>query len=468
MSEVGDYVARARAARGPDEARRCLDDCLAMLTTTRAEPRHWCRLAGYYVELLDDAEAALACLDRGLDTIDPSIDELLKYFLPAYLELGEEGTAWDMVSHAEASGLDAWWALMDAYRKLGDEARAKEIFESALATATTVERCTRIAIRAEVERPELVSAALAKGEQVATTADDWLELAMAYYDRIADHVAIARCLERAVAALPASEPRAESVAARELHLTRARIAQAYRLRLGDDAAADRIWPRGTPPATLLAPRRTLEGWHSDRSRLFDWLRPQLTREALSNIAAADFDTEMHLSALREIHETGLIPQPLLWFPGEALERAQWDYAQRRGIDHLARAFACTVLCLNDPEMAPSRVWLGLESTIAELVDSCRKLGAEALAGAAGLLVAICESLAENDRTLPLARLALLITAAACDPHDARLPSLCSRILEDEARPFGQMWDRLIDEVLAPIPHFAPIAARLRSPSDIGE
>lgn len=206
MSEVGDYVARARAAAGPDEARRCLDECLEILATTRAEPRHWCRLAGYYTELLDDPEAALACLDRALDTIEPSSEALLKYFLPTYLELGEEGTAWEMASHAEASG--------------GLEPRRRS-----------------------------------SGARV--------------------------CMHRALS---------------------------ERARSGSGC--------------------------NDRSK----------------------------------------------------------------------------------------------------------------------------------STIPLARLALLITAATRDPHDARLPALCSRILEDEVRPSGlreEMWYRLIDEVLAPIPHFAPIAARLR-------
>jgi len=437
LAKLGD-VARAR---------ELLERCPEFLGSESAWG--WKRLAYFYVTVFDDRDGARRVLERGLATIKATIDNLAT-FADAYIELGDRETADAIFTRAEASaGPDDWFPIFQLHLKRGDEARAWQLVERTLAGATTADRCLRIALHTQRERPELMHVALAKAEQLAPTAREWIRLAVDHFDYTADETAIRRCLEAAVVAVPAAE-------AREHDWLRSSIAQVYRLRLGDDAAADRIWPRGVSPDALLVSQRTLAGWQPERARLLDWLRPQLTMKQMSNIAAADYghNLQVHLAALLEIQKTGLIPQPLMWFPREVLELRRWS--EGPDTDHLQRAFACTVLCLDASS---------IESSAAPLVDSCLVLGLEALAGAVGLLVAICESLDDYRTELGMARLGLLVAAAARDPADARLPALCSRILEDNTRPFGQrekMWHRLIDEVLAPIPHLAPVAARLHA------
>lgn len=432
-------------------ARELLDRCLELLRTSKERAYAWRNLAARYADTCDDREAARSCLDLGLTMSSGSVEDLCT-FMDGYMDLGDHETGHALLARAEARATAGdWFAIFHAYKhQLKDEARAWQIVEEALAAVTDVNECLRIARQAETTRPDLVVAALAKAETLAKEAREWLHVADDYYERLADQDAIKRCLERAVAAVPAGDSgdRLRSV-----------IAQAYRLRLGDDDAADRIWPRGAAPDRLLVPVRTLAGWQADRGRLFDWLRSRITLEQLTGIAGADWGNgfHVHLAALVEIQKTGLIPQPLTWYPREVLELRRWSEGE--STDHLARAFVCSVLCLDGPTE-------GLDSSMIVLVDSCRVLGDEAVAAAIGLLVALCESLEDFRSELPLARLALLVAAAARDPHDARLPALCSRVLEAEPRDFGlraKLWMRLIDDVLASIPHFAPIAKRLRAP-----
>src|SRR5688500_1162026 len=103
--------------------------------------------------------------------------------------------------------------------------------------------------------------------------------------------------------------------------------------------------RGLPPAAIVAARRRLEGWAAQPAGLLDWLRPQLTVETLRRIAGGShgLDAEEHLAALVEIQRTGLVPQPLAWHPRETLELERWRTGD--ATDHVARAFACTVLLI---------------------------------------------------------------------------------------------------------------------------
>jgi hypothetical protein len=74
---------------------------------------------------------------------------------------------------------------------------------------------------------------------------------------------------------------------------------------------------------------------------------------------------------------------------------------------------------------------GVEQTVAVLIESCLVLGGEAVEGAIGLLVAMCEATEAWRHELAFHYLGLLITAAARDPHDPRLPALAERVVAAE-------------------------------------
>jgi hypothetical protein len=124
------------------------------------------------------------------------------------------------------------------------------------------------------------------------------------------------------------------------------VARAFKVLLDDDAAAARIGPRGVRPDALRTRVQALEGWESSASALFDDLRARATDETLEAIAAADYgmDFEKHLTALRDICGSGLVPRELAWEPHEVLALTRWSTGEH--VDHVSRALACVLLCLS--------------------------------------------------------------------------------------------------------------------------
>lgn len=106
--------------------------------------------------------------------------------------------------------------------------------------------------------------------------------------------------------------------------------------------------------------------------LFNWLRTNLSEDSLRFIAAADYgaDADAHLAALRDICRTGWIPRQLDWVPHEVLELTRWSLGDSRD-HHMARAFACTLLCASAGGMGQ------LVTNAPILIASCLALGAEA-------------------------------------------------------------------------------------------
>lgn len=131
--------------------------------------------------------------------------------------------------------------------------------------------------------------------------------------------------------------------------------------------------------------------------------------------------EQNLSPLRDIYETGALPRPLDWHPLEVLSLTRWSEGERA--DHLARAFACAILCIDATSEAPRSG--PPETVLPQLLDSCLRLGPEALVHLRGLAVALLESREEDDDA-PLLCHGLLLCAAAVDPADPRLPALAAR------------------------------------------
>jgi hypothetical protein len=124
-----------------------------------------------------------------------------------------------------------------------------------------------------------------------------------------------------------------------------------------------------------------------------------------------------------MRDTGLVPRPLDWHPLEVLQLVRWSDGD--ATDHLARAFACTVLVIDETGDRPSGE--GGESTIAVLIESCRALGGEAPAALAELLAFAIQHLPnEGEPLFAFLELGLLCVAAARDPDDPRLEPLAAR------------------------------------------
>jgi hypothetical protein len=126
--------------------------------------------------------------------------------------------------------------------------------------------------------------------------------------------------------------------------------------------------------------------------LLDVSRRQIDDGMLDEIAAADYgiDADRHLAALRPIRDTGTVPQPMGWHPGEVLELIRWSEPEnaarkpgatgRRG--HQMRAFACAVLLRAAAEGGDTS---SEEATLGQCLASAKVLGQEMNDAVAGFL-----------------------------------------------------------------------------------
>ena len=482
---LGAAAIHARELHDLASARRALDRCFeALAAGDDVWAGQWRNLAGGYADVLGDTDAARRCLERG-EAPGCAVDGLCA-LAAGYIEhLDDEATARALVDRAMALAEatppadlgGASWTLANVHRfALRDPEAAWRVLERGLERATTTAGCLHIAqamanhAEAEPERRPLVLGCATRAEGLASTADDWIAIAAAWHEQRGDPADIRRCLEQALARGPDDAERT-------------RIASGHRHWLEDAASADRLSACGVAPAALVVTRRCLEQWQPDPSGLLDWLRGRITPEALARIAAADFGNgrDTHLAALRDIQATGLIPQPLAWHPCEVLELIRWRDGENT--DHTARAFACTVLCL---DAAGPTYRDGHEATMAVLLESCLALGGEAVCLALGLMVTLVQSFVESRAELGFAYLGLLLAAAARDPHDPRLAALADRLVaaERETRGAGDdpdwllgqtrfdarhgLWRLLAEDLLAgpargepSLAYLAAIAERLR-------
>jgi hypothetical protein len=301
---------------------------------------------------------------------------------------------------------------------------------------------------------------------LAATCRDWLVIAEDLRDLGYDVESVRAAVRQAEALATPDE--------------RCAVARAMRDLGSDPDAAAAIGPMGLSPHEFAAPGESSLGWPRDAGALFDWLRERVDDGVLTVVAAGDHhhDEERHLAALREIGDTGLVPIPLDWHPREVVSLYQWSEGD--AVDHLARAFGCTSLCL--AELAPEPLGGGIDATITVLLESCCQLGTEALRCLTGLLVAIADMPTAADVLQAQALLALLQVTARLDSTDPRLEVIAARLLELDAslRQNGyphpehgfvlgavfshlrvQLARALVAEILAPIPvpaHMPALAA----------
>ncbi len=476
-------VAALRAAPLEDSvgARAALEAGLAALGNAKARPGacpsesagrgaargyEWVLLGKGFVETLQDEEGMRRCLEAGRDGARAQrrpgdlADVAVEW---AKRVDGDAGAALlrEAEEMADPQSLTPW-SLSSAWHSLGDFAAARRALETALQGATSCDAARHVA-RAWASRGDLDEArrALVRAEELANTADEWLECGEVALDAGLGEEIVRQAVEGALARCADDE-------------SRGRVSRAFHQWLGDEEAAARVGPRGVRPSALREKVRTLHGWETSAAGLFDWLRARATPDVLSNIARADYgiDADKHLAALRDICETGLVPRTLGWEPHEVVALTRWSSGEN--VNHLERALCCTLLCL-----APA----GLDELVTDgpiLAESCRALGVEASHLAELFFAWRSETEASVDANdpdeagpeQPIALLLLFLLRTASTPDDARLEDLAGMLTEHATYPLQKvaewmagsmrpdLWTDLIDGTLVPRRETHPATARV--------
>jgi hypothetical protein len=424
---------RARTLGDPGGARQALEAGVQMFEAAQRSPAvdaiawrgpvrgyEWVLLGQAFATILQDPDASRACLERGRDQARAiaNAEDLLS-IASAWAEHLDRDGGIAMIAEAErlaANGSARPWSIANAWHALGDLPAVHRVLDRALDRAATAADALHVthawACYREVESAR---AAAVKAETLARGAADWLQLAEAAFDHALGDGTIRHALAAAEREL-ASANEADAEAAADL---RARIASAYHMWLGDDAAATRVGPRGLRPGAGRPPLHELPGHDASATALFDHLRASATAEMLEDIAKADYsmDHAKHLAALHDLVTSGVVPRVLAWEPHEVLALTRWSEGERT--DHVARGLSCVLLCI-----APQ----DLDELITNgpiLLDSCLALGAEATVLAAPFFAWLAEVSEDPEHTIALELLRLAY--AARRPADPRAHDIAARI-----------------------------------------
>jgi hypothetical protein len=463
-------TARATCLDDTSGARAALDECAAAFRAPRtnvlgqtalllgkldlARGYEWVLLGHGYLETLGDDQGLCRCLEAGRDMArdQRNADDLCSVATEwAKLVDRAEGVA--LLTEAEAmasNGSASPWTLANVWHALDDARAVHRVLYGALDRATSCANALHVARAwASHDERDEVRAALAKARAFAASVSEWVEIAEFAFDAKLDEDEVRAPLERA-------EHRAEDDEQRGL------IAGAYSRWLHDERSADRVGPRGVGPEALRRHVRTLSGWDTSASRLFDWLRARMTAEGLERIANADYgmDAAKHHAALTDICTTGLLPRRLPWQPHEVLALSRWSEGD--GVDHLARALCCTLLCLSS-DGSDELVTNGVI-----LAESCLALGDEAIDLVERFFAWRSET-EENGVDAddpgpehPIALLLLFLVRASHAADDPRLKSLAAMVVEHPCHPLDEsaewiagstrakLWEDLVRRILVPM------------------
>lgn len=446
---VWDYRRAAQAwleIGDPASAASALETYERVLRNEPGPGYLWRLLAEGYTHDLGNADGAARCLARAAATAE-SVDDHCSVATGLWELAADRDGAAEALSKAEERAeqgdeRQAWWTIANAYSRIGDQLNVRSTLLRGSDRAQTIEQHLVMAAAWQSQFPGVPEAvgALRAAQQLATTAAEFLEVAEGNHEHSGGARAVRECLE---AAFERATERDEL----------SRIARGFRQWLDDPERAAQIAPAGVRPDEVAEHRVRLEGWEADAAALLDWLRPQMNQERLLSVARADYgmEADRHLIALREIVETGLIPQPLDWHPGEVLHLTRWG--QGIHVDQVERAFACAVLCIAEVDPFERS-----DADAVILLESCLVLGDEAITRLPGLFVALVEATTWRfDDDIEFATdavLALLLTAGHLDPADPRLDALAEttldagglhELLQDSMR--AELWQRIAADVL---------------------
>lgn len=236
------------------------------------------------------------------------------------------------------------------------------------------------------------------------------------------------------------------------------------------------------PKKVASEHLDLSDFASDASALFDWLRPQVTQAMLESIAEADYGymAKENLELLVAIVETGHVQHPMHSMLREVLHLTRW--AEGDSVDHIERAFACSLLCIEFTDCHDGCPIDDGTSTLPILIESCIHLGRPAMERLLGLFVAIVEGHPDHEsgvHDFMIAQYSLLLVAAWLSPDDPRLPAYIEHMVdsyrtgwERDPEPgwladilFGGLRDDLLrsltSDILGESPKFASIVSAMQ-------
>jgi hypothetical protein len=442
-----DLLHRAASVEDPDDARAALGSA-----QRAANDRIWVHrnVARIYRERFDDRAAARAVLEE----LAPLTGAEWRLAAAAWFELGERERAAACLEKAagnartpsdlctvalgyrEADFADEGRLLVDGAETIATRAidcwtvanvrrafgiDAIGVLERGLHDATDVVEIITFshALATYNVDPETLVDALARAERKASTVEGWLALALAYVQLLEEQSTAIRCVAAA------SKLSISSQHERAIGVTRARVSG---IPLLDDER-----PRLTPNQ-LLRPGARAFGFDRDPAKLFGWLRARLPRSSIDALTnAGRFFVADDLRTLLEIQRNGTLPHPLPAYL-DGLRDVRLGIGA--GEDRLTRAFACTLLLLED---AASEQPGGHEPTMAMLLSTCIELGEGAVEGAIALFAALADAYDATYYTTTaahltlFAELALALGAAWLDPTDPRVDGVIDRLFRDEPR-----------------------------------
>jgi hypothetical protein len=343
-------------------------------------------------------------------------------------EAGDRDAALYYLAHAAATAATAeeLGAVSAAYADAGDLDAARATAARAGAAADSVHAWAAVAAAYdELTDLDGVAASLVAGEARIASADDAAAMATAYASHRAETADVERCIARGHALA------GDNAGDGEL-LQHVRWSLDYQLAERTFTTPGYDEERRQLPGELLRRRVRSLGWPHAPHRLLDRLRARMTPETLRSIAGNDpFSGDDHLAALEAIAHTGRVPHPLRWAPHEAISLERWANGTHSPIDHLGRAFACAILCIEDG--APCSSEEGNAPTLAVLLESCIALGTAAVDDLVALLAAMADSYTYYNEMRIFTELALVLAAAWLDPSDPRLPAAATRLVHEETR-----------------------------------
>ncbi len=394
-----------------DAARRVIGE-LSPLTCIE-----WRLVAAAWCELGDRVTAG-ACLERAAANARIAGD--LCTVAMGYRDAGYEDEARLLVEGAAQVATHAMdcWIVASCYRDaFRDPTRARALLEHGLRDATAVTELIGFARAFSAHGAELaeLEALVERAAAAASTVQDWIDVSRARHQILLDVPAAALAVDRA--SRLATSPQDERAVAVARGLLQVELLDDERPKL--------------PPSKLLHAGARSFAWDRDPDRLLGWLRSRIPRAAINTLARPEqFFFNDDLVTLLDLQKTGHIPYPL-----PAHLDVLREVSRRTGeVDHQLRAFACTILCIDD---AAAVVPEGIEPVMALLLESCLALGPDAVAGAAALFAALADSYEAAQSTTArgylvlFAELGLALAASWLDPTDPRVPPLVDRMIAEE-------------------------------------
>ncbi len=368
-------------------------------------------LAEGFVEILDDRQAAIDCLEilRRRATEQQNVGDLCEVAGRYSSCIGDTATARQILNFAEQIETTdrVAWTLADGWFAMGDVDRAEQTLRQVLESCASTDEAIYIASAFHSHgNPDGVRDCIDVAKAQATDVADWLSIAQ-------------HCHEFEMTADTRRALKAATELADENSMVT--VARGYRLWLADYRTADRLAPRGFRPAEMAEPRQQVPGMTGSANALFDFLRKQLSDKQVQTIAEADYgsDSKQHRAAILDIRDSGRVPSELPWEPREVFELTRWGCGP--DVDHASQAFCVSVLLLcedHDDDNVPA------------LVGSCLNVGDEAAVLAGQFLVWLFEASDVDDpRIFCLLGLGLIL--AAQDPVNPLLTQMGS-LIEDYA------------------------------------